>query len=787
MENSLPENSNRKTKDAPEGWEKTIFTWRNFNTKIVFGEVPAEIASLTPDQLKASPDESHQDKEPKFTSVEVVLREPVLESRKTSDVKMMPDEPASGSDLSDQTSGLKPENASEENVAPESDSEKGKSKNGEIQGGAEPFSNGTILSVAESYVVEKLLGRGGFGDIYKVVSTENQLQEERVLKLLRSSDSTSQTADELQDTYQSQYKAWKVLSDKEPDYIVKLFTVKKVECFDGRAGRQQVGVFMEYMPGGNLWELVKSWGGKPQTNEQMRQLLLIFVQICRAVNVIHQHKLIHGDIKPQNFLLDATKQNCKICDFELMTVNTVVKRSYLAGTPRFMSPEFRNGEISVASDIYALGVTFYLLLSGRFPYQDLDNEPSQSGFTARWWENFSVGQSIKTSPNGELKHSPNNQSVKPLAELNPLVPPSLNRIVQRCLDQELINRPSSIEDLLHEILELGIEERNLAPVKLAQLLNEHLTETERTVLEAELKDKGYKSKSADPKQRQRDMIEEFCFTDSPYEILSQNCGIDSLYKIAASLALKTRKLNREELKEEILASIGFSNAERKIHGFETVRSNLKELLEKFEDATNAGERRGHLLEAFTEIEHAVGLLVSFYGQMFYGTGLNNFLRQHVRGKPTDRLTFGEKIGALDKLSFQPPSFPLAERIKRSFAFPLLPGLISEKLEEIRMSRNRLVHPSPKTTKRLGEKSFGQQELQNCLEVAEYFTKAPAPRLLQIIAFHTDVFGRHSYEGRDEKKRREKIYTTQSLRVGQIYLFYPLTNPACVNPLIFPIE
>jgi hypothetical protein len=60
----------------------------------------------------------------------------------------------------------------------------------------------------------------------------------------------------------------------------------------------------------------------------------------------------------------------------------------------------------------------------------------------------------------------------------------------------------------------------------------------------------------------------------------------------------------------------------------------------------------------------------------------------------------------------------------------------------------------------------------------------ASRVVQIISRQDDVYGRHFYLGQDDRGRSERIFTPLPLEVGRVYLFYPPTNPAQINPLIF---
>jgi eukaryotic-like serine/threonine-protein kinase len=113
-----------------------------------------------------------------------------------------------------------------------------------------------------------------------------------------------------------------------------------------------------------------------------RQKLLLMVKICDAVQHAHQRGLIHRDLKPSNILVDETGQP-KILDFGVARVTEAEEQQgdsqptmmtglgQLVGTLAYMSPEQVLGdpiEVDTRSDVYALGVILYELLSGRLPY-----------------------------------------------------------------------------------------------------------------------------------------------------------------------------------------------------------------------------------------------------------------------------------------------------------------------------------------------------------------------------------------------------------------------------------
>jgi len=285
------------------------------------------------------------------------------------------------------------------------------------------------------------------------------------------------------------------------------------------------------------------------------------------------------------------------------------------------------------------------------------------------------------------------------------------------------------------------------------------------------------------------MIEEYCYTTSPFEILKEHCTGTSLYAIAEALKISRENFNnREDLRKEIVKALGFLEGEKQTHGLETIRRDLESSRIKFEGAETVAECRGHLDHSFAEVERAVSLLINFYGQMLYGDGLNNFLVKKTKGKPIEKMTFGEKVGVLRELCTQKPKAPLPERVERIFSFPIMSDDIFEKLGTVVNLRNRVFHNRTEFNSLHGIQSFGQRILQTAVELVKNIVSNPyTPRVVQITSLKNDIYGRHFYEGHDEKGKKEKIFTTYGLRVGQLYWFVPLTNPARINPIIFPFD
>ena len=123
---------------------------------------------------------------------------------------------------------------------------------------------------------------------------------------------------------------------------------------------------MEYVEGTDLKDYVRQRGALHPI-----EAVRIMMQIVSAIAAAHQNRIIHRDIKPQNILIDR-EGNVKITDFGIavaLSDTSLTQTNTLLGSVHYLSPEqARGGMATIQTDIYALGIVLYELLTGRVPF-----------------------------------------------------------------------------------------------------------------------------------------------------------------------------------------------------------------------------------------------------------------------------------------------------------------------------------------------------------------------------------------------------------------------------------
>jgi len=252
---------------------------------------------------------------------------------------------------------------------------------------------GTIL--AERYRVVGLLGRGGMGEVYR--AEDLRLGQIVALKFVPAAvaDDSVRLAQ-----FHNEVRIARQVSHRN---VCRVYDIGEA------AGR--VFLTMEYVDGEDLATLLKRIGRLPQEKG-----VEIARQVCAGLAVAHEQGVLHRDLKPANIMLDGNGR-VRITDFGLAGVAEEIQ-DVRSGTPAYMAPEQLAGrEVSVRSDIFALGLVLYELFTGK-----------------RAFEAKTVPELLRLHDAGV--------AVTPTSSVREL-DPAIERVIQRCLEREPAQRPTS--------------------------------------------------------------------------------------------------------------------------------------------------------------------------------------------------------------------------------------------------------------------------------------------------------------------------------------------------------
>jgi len=202
------------------------------------------------------------------------------------------------------------------------------------------------------YKIEKLLGRGGMGQVFR--AHDIALDKTVALKLLLPNQSES--------VLQRFWVEAKALAGLDHPNILK------VHHF-GEYGAGQMYLVMDYIDGISLFEALDG-----KTSQDFLQVIPIFERVCRGLRYAHAHHVLHRDLKPGNVMLARNFEDpVKLVDFGLAKLTDrdydITHPGGAMGSPPYISPEVIRGEpADERSDIYSLGCVLFHHLTGRIPF-----------------------------------------------------------------------------------------------------------------------------------------------------------------------------------------------------------------------------------------------------------------------------------------------------------------------------------------------------------------------------------------------------------------------------------
>ena len=262
------------------------------------------------------------------------------------------------------------------------------------------------------------IGQGGMGEVYKARFVKN----DRIVAVKLLPDGVTD------ETVLARFeREVGLLREMRHPHIVHTFG----GTTDGGEGAQGKRFYaMEYLPGGTLQDLLDRDGRLPP-----EAVVNYARQICAALAFAHERGVVHRDLKPGNFLL-AAEGTLKLADFGLAAVregSKLTAEGRTMGTFRYMAPEQIRGKPPACpqTDLYALGVVLFELLTGRPPFRG--ETPAET-----------LQMHLKQPPPRVVAHEPH-------------CPPALDALVADLLEKRIEDRPATAEGVGARLAKMGEE------------------------------------------------------------------------------------------------------------------------------------------------------------------------------------------------------------------------------------------------------------------------------------------------------------------------------------------
>ena len=273
----------------------------------------------------------------------------------------------------------------------------------------QPPSHPEMLGRLGRYEIERLVGSGGMGVVFKAYDSE--LHRSVAIKMLAPHLSGSRSARE---RFAREARAAAAIVN---DHVVPIHNVETEHATPY--------LVMQYIAGDSLQARLDRDGPL-----DVCEILRIGMQVATGLAAAHAQGLIHRDVKPSNIMLDENVARALLTDFGLARTQNeacLTRSGFHPGTPHYMSPEqVRGEELDGRSDLFSLGCVLYALSTGQPPYR------ADSG--------YAVMRRIT------------DEQPRSIREQNALIPEWLERVVMRLLEKDREARFQSAEELA-QILE----------------------------------------------------------------------------------------------------------------------------------------------------------------------------------------------------------------------------------------------------------------------------------------------------------------------------------------------
>ncbi|MFH0938902.1 MAG: serine/threonine-protein kinase [Planctomycetota bacterium] len=260
------------------------------------------------------------------------------------------------------------------------------------------------------YTFNAKLAEGGCADIYAAL--EHSTGRLVAIKILSPRNANNKTE---QKRLTNEGALWLRLG--QHDNIVQTYCVGTVD--------KMPYVVLEYIDGTTLRQLLVK--GKKFIDVEVLKLAK---NLCQAMQFLHNHNVVHKDIKPDNIMI-TNKGAVKLLDFgfaeKIKTFNLFGGKS-LEGSPNYMAPElFVTGKATVATDIYALGCTLYEITVGSPPFSGMSNN-----------EIINLQTDVSVT-------------ISPICQVNKNISPVTEKIILTACQKNLTKRFKSVDEILLDL------------------------------------------------------------------------------------------------------------------------------------------------------------------------------------------------------------------------------------------------------------------------------------------------------------------------------------------------
>jgi serine/threonine-protein kinase len=269
------------------------------------------------------------------------------------------------------------------------------------------------------YELLEELGRGAMGVVHKAY--DPAVGRIVALKTVRLDVTGSEREELIRRLRQEAQAAGRL----EHPHIVTIYDAGEAE-----------GVFyltMQYVKGSTLAELIAGRALLP-----VKQIVLLFDQICEGLHYAHERGIVHRDLKPTNIII-TPEGSAKILDFGIAKVAEAgtTKAGLILGTPSYMSPEqAQGGRVDRRSDVFALGAMLYELLTGEKPFP-------------------------ANTPTAVIYKILHEEPIPPRA-VEPTIDPTLEQVVRKALAKSPFERYQTCQELQEDLKNAGREAAQLA-------------------------------------------------------------------------------------------------------------------------------------------------------------------------------------------------------------------------------------------------------------------------------------------------------------------------------------